>query len=134
MVSRRQIEQGIAAKDRYFVRIDEQSQNHKLTCLEDRQRLPIDRGQYEGSYVVAFLMNARDLHLPKAGPCWCLFLICESGIPRASFGAQILLEHCVERTLPTLAKCRNPERALQFFAGMSRQIQQAINLGDGDSF
>ena len=78
-------------------------------------------------------MNIRDSHLSKAGPCWRLFLICESRIPRRSFGAQVLLEHCLERTLPTLAKCRNPQRALQLLAGMSWQIQEGVNVGHRDS-
>src|SRR5271155_5489240 len=106
MIGYRQIRQRIAAKNRWFVRIDEQPQDDKLTCLEDRKRLPIDRRQNEGSYVVAFLMNIRDSHLSKAGPCRSLLLIGESRIPRRSFGA-LLLEHCLERTLPTLAECRN---------------------------
>jgi hypothetical protein len=71
----------------------------------------------------------RDSHLTKAWPCWCLFLIRESGIPDRSFGAQVLLEHCLERTPPTLAKCRNPQRALQLLAGLSWQIQKGINVG-----
>src|SRR6202142_4711811 len=57
----------------------------------------------------------------------------ESRIPRRSFGAQVLLEHCLERTLPTLAKCRNLQRALQLLAGMSWQIQEGVNLGHTDS-
>src|SRR6202142_346422 len=57
----------------------------------------------------------------------------ESRIPRRSFGAQVLLEHCLERTLPTLAKCRNPQRALQLLAGRSWQIQEGVNLGHTDS-
>ncbi|HYW36985.1 MAG TPA: hypothetical protein VE957_02640 [Terriglobales bacterium] len=36
-------------------------------------------------------------------------------------------------TLPTLAKCRNPQRALQLLAGMSWQIQEGIDLGYTDS-
>ena len=133
MVGRRQIRQRIAAKNRRFARIDEQPQNHKLTCLEDRKRLPIDWRQNEGSYAIAFLMNTRDSHLSKAGPCWRLFLIGESRISHRGFGAQILLEHCLERTLPTLAQCRNPQRALQLLAGMSWQIQEGVNLGHTDS-
>ena len=39
----------------------------------------------------------------------------------------------MERTLPTLAKCRNPERSFQLFARMSRQIQEGINIGHADS-
>ena len=78
-------------------------------------------------------MDIRDSHLSKAGPCWRLFLIGESRIPHRSFGAQVLLEHCLERTLPTLAKCRNPQRALQLLAGMSWQIQEGVNLGHADS-
>src|SRR5215469_9714396 len=108
MIGYRQIRQRIAAQNRRFARIDEQPQHHKLARLEDRKRLPIGRRQKEGSYAIAFLMNIRDLHLSEAGPCWRLFLICESRIPQPSFGAQVLLEHYLERTLPTLAKCRNP--------------------------
>src|SRR5580704_15636810 len=133
MIGSGQIRQRIAAKDRRFARIDEQSQDDKLTSLEERKRLPIDRRQNEGSYVIAFLMDTRDSHLSKSGPCWCLFLIAESRIPHRSFRAQVLLEHCLERTLPTLAKCRNPQRALQLLAGMSWQIQEGVNLGHGDS-
>src|ERR1700722_3320440 len=112
MISYRQIRQRIAAKNRRFARIDKQPQNHKLTRLADRKRLPIDWRQNEGSYAIAFLVNSRDSHLSKAGPCWWLFLIREPRIPRRSFGAQVLLEHCLERTLPTLAECGNPQRAL----------------------
>src|SRR5271169_3128842 len=133
MIGSGQIRQRIAAKNGRFARIDEQPQNHKLPCLEDRKRLPIDRRQNEGSYVIAFLMDTRDSHLSKSGPCWCLFLIGESRIPHRSFGAQLLLEHCLERTLPTLAKRGNPKRSLQLFAGMSWQIQEAVSLGHTDS-
>ena len=38
----------------------------------------------------------------------------------------------MKRTLPTFAKCGNPQRALQLIAGMSWQIQKCINLGYGD--
>src|ERR1035438_305260 len=129
MVGSGQIRQRIAAKNGWFARIDEQSQNHKLTCLEDRKTLPVDRRQNERSYVIAFLMDTHDSHLSKSGPCRCLFLIGESRIPHRSFGAQVLLEHCLERTLPTLAKCRNLQRALQLLAGMSWQIQEGVNVG-----
>jgi hypothetical protein len=40
-----------------------------------------------------------------------------------------LLEGCLERTLPTLAKRRNPQRALQLPAGLSRQIKKGVNVG-----
>src|SRR5580700_10743898 len=133
MVGCWQIRQRIAAKNRRFARIDEQPQNNKLTRLEDRKRLPIDWRQNEGSYAIAFLINIRDSHLSKAGPCWRLFLIGESRIPHRSFGAQVLLEHGLERTLPTLAKCRNPQRALQLLGGMSWQIQEGVNVGHTDS-
>src|SRR5271165_4166055 len=78
-------------------------------------------------------MNIRDSHLSKAGPCRRFFLIGESRIPHRSFGAQVLLEHCLERTLPTLAERRNPQRALQLLAGMSGQIQEGVNLGHAHS-
>src|SRR5580693_4423972 len=133
MIGSGQIRQRIAAKNGRFARIDEQPQNHKLTCLEERKRLPVDRRQNEGSYVIAFLMDTRDSHLSKAEPCWRLFLICQSRIPHRSFGAQVLLEHCLERTLPTPAKCRNPQRALQLLAGMPWQIQEGVNVGHADS-
>jgi hypothetical protein len=58
-------------------------------------------------------MDARDSHLSKSGPCWCLFLIGESRIP-----------HC---------GCRNLQRALQLLAGMSWQIQEGVNVGHTDS-
>jgi len=67
--------------NRRFARIDEQPQNHKLTCLEERKRLPIDRRQNEGSYIIAFFMDTRDSHLSKSGPRRRLFLIGESRIP-----------------------------------------------------
>ena len=133
MVGYGQIRQRTAAKNRRFVRVEMQSQNNKLTRLEDRERLPVDWFQNEGSYAIAFLMNIRDSHLSKAGPCWRLFLTGESRILHRSFGDQVLLEHCLERTLPTLAKCGNPQRALQWLAGMSWQIQEGINLGHTDS-
>src|SRR5271167_117779 len=100
MIGCGQIRQRIAAKNGRFARIDDQPQDDKLTCLEDRKRLPIDWLQNEGSYAIALLISIRDSHLSKPGPCRCLFLICESRIPHRSFGAQILLEHCLERTLP----------------------------------
>jgi hypothetical protein len=53
------------------------------------------------------------------------------GEPRISsraFCARLWLEHRQERTLPALAKRGNPERSLQLLAGMSRQIQECINL------
>src|SRR5580704_21642 len=74
-------------------------------------------------------MNIRNSHLAKAGPCWRLLLICESRIPCRSFGTQVLLEHCLERTPPTLAECRNPQRALQLLDGLSWQIQKCVNVG-----
>src|SRR5271170_5186040 len=133
MIGCRQIRQRIAAKNRRFARNDEQPQDDKLTCLEKRKRLPIDWRQNEGSDASTFVMDMRDSHLSKAGPRWCLLLIRESRISRRSFGAQILLEHCLERTLPTLAECRNPQRALQLLPGMSWQIQEGVNLGHSDS-
>src|SRR5208282_119290 len=133
MIGSGQIRQRITAKSRRFARIDERPQDDKLTCLEDRKGLPIDWRQNEGSYVIAFLMNIRDAHLSKAGPRWSLFLIRESRIPHSGFGAQVLLQHCLERTLPTLAKCRNPQRALQLRAGMSWQIQEGVSVGHTDS-
>src|SRR5580658_785694 len=133
MIGGGQIRQRIAAKNGPFARIDEQPQNHKLTCLADRKRLPIDWPQNEGSYAIAFLLDTRDSHLSKSEPCWCLFLIRESRISHRSFGAQVLLEHCLERTLPTLAKRRNPQRALQLLAGMSWQIQEGVSVSHTDS-
>src|ERR1700689_3378456 len=122
MISCGQIRQRIAAKNRRFARIEQQPQDDKLTCLADGERLPIDRRQNEGDYAIPFFFNVRNSHLSKAGPRWGLFLIGESRIPRLSFGAQFLLEHCPERTLPSLAECRNPQRALQLLAGMSWQV------------
>src|SRR5208282_5578666 len=133
MVRCGQIRQRIAAKNRRFARIDEQPQNHKLTSLEGGKKLPIFCRQNEGSYAIAFLMNIRDSHLSKAGPCWRLFLVGESWIPHRSLGDQVLLEHCLERTLPTLAKCRNPQRALQLLGGMSWQVQEGVSVGHTDS-
>src|SRR5580698_10883443 len=123
MVGGRQIRQRIAAKNGRFARVDEQPQDDKLTCLADRERLPFDRLQNEGSYAIAFLMDIGDSHLSKARPCWCLFLSRESRISQ-SFGTQVLLEHCFERTLPPLAKRRDLQRALQLLGGMSWQIQE----------
>src|SRR3954452_3861822 len=108
MVGCRQIRQRIAAKNRRFIRVEMQAQNNKLTRLEESKTLPVDWRQNKGSYASAFLLNIRDSHRSKAGPCRCLFLIGESGIANSSFGARFLLEHCLKRTLPTLAKCRNP--------------------------
>src|SRR5208282_2550825 len=116
MIRDGQIRQRIAAKNRLFVRVEMQAQDNKLTRLKERQRLPIEWRQNEGSYAVAFLINFCDPHLSKTGPCWCSCLICESRIPHYSHGAQVLLKHCFERTPPTLAKCRNPQRALQLLA------------------
>ena len=45
-----------------------------------------------------------------------------------------MLEYCLERTLPTLAKRRNPEGAFQLLARMSWQIQESIYLSHGDPF
>src|ERR1700690_155162 len=103
-----------------------QAQDNKLTRLEKRKRLPIDWRQNERGYASAFFMNIRDSQLSKAGPCWWLFLIRESRIPHRSFGAQVLLEHCLERTLPTLAKRRNLQRSFQLFARMTWQIQEGV--------
>ena len=89
MIGCGQIRQRIAAKDRRFVRVEMQAQNNKLTCLEDRKRLPIDWRQNEGSYVIAFLPDTRDSHLPKSGPCWCLFLIREARISLDRFRARL---------------------------------------------
>src|SRR5579863_1255690 len=133
MVGCRQIRQRIAAKNRWLARVEMQAQNNKLTRLAERNRLPIDWRQNEGSHAIAFLVNIRDSHLSKAGPCWRLFLIRESRIPYRSFRAQVLLEHCLERTLPTLAKRRNPQRALQLLTRGSRQIQESVNVGHANS-
>src|SRR5205823_9809316 len=73
-----------------------------------------------------------DSHLPEAGPCWRLLSICESSISRHGCCARLLFEYRLKRTLPTFAKCGNPQRALQLLAGMSWQIQKCINLGYGD--
>src|SRR5277367_801711 len=108
MVACRQIRQRIAAQNRRLARIDEQPQDDKLTCLAERKWLPIDRLQNEGGNAIAFLVNTCDSHLSESGPRRRLFLVCEPRIPRRSFGAQVLLEHCLERTLPTLAERRNP--------------------------
>src|SRR5580692_432794 len=134
MIGCRKIGQRIAAKNGRFPWIHEQPQNHKLTGLEDRNRLAIDWRQNEGSHVIAFLMDTRDSHLSKAGPCWRLLLIRESRIPHRGFGAQVLLEHCLERTLPTLAQRRNPQRALQLLTGGSWQIQQGVGGGHRNFF
>ncbi|MGB8864644.1 MAG: hypothetical protein WCC71_11150, partial [Candidatus Sulfotelmatobacter sp.] len=45
-----------------------------------------------------------------------------------------MLEHCLKRTLPTLAKRRNLQRALQLLAGVSWQIQEGVNVGHRDLF
>src|SRR5208282_6688317 len=118
MVRCGQIRQRIAAKNRRFARIDEQPQNNKLTRLAENKRLPIDWRQNEGSHAIAFLTDLRNSHLSESGPRRSLLLIRESRIPCHSFGARILLEHCLKRTLPTLAKRRNLQRALQLLAGV----------------
>ncbi len=133
MIGCGQIRQRIAAKNRRFARIDEHPQNYKLPRLADRKRLSIDWRQNEGSYAIAFLMDTRDAHLSKTGPCWRLFLIREPRISHRSFGAQVLLEHCLERTLPTLAKCGNLQHSFQLLAGMSWQIEEGVNVGHTDS-
>src|SRR5678815_1733244 len=94
-------------RDRWFVRVEMQAQNNKLTRLGDRKSLPIDWLQDEGSYAIAFLVNARDPHLSKAGPCRRLFLNREASISRGC-RARFLLEHGLKRRLPTWAKCGNP--------------------------
>ncbi|MGC2272968.1 MAG: hypothetical protein WA539_13390, partial [Candidatus Sulfotelmatobacter sp.] len=78
-------------------------------------------------------MNIRNSHLSKAGPRWRLLLISKSRVPHRSFRVQVFLEHRLERTLPTLAKCRNPQHALQLLAGMSRQIQEGVSVRDRDT-
>ena len=78
-------------------------------------------------------MNTRDSHLSKAGPCRCLFLIGEARITHRGFGTHILLEHCLERTLPSPTQCRNSQRPLELLAGMSWQIQESVNLRHTDS-
>src|SRR4051794_38797034 len=108
MVGCGQIRQRIAAKNRRFAGIKMQTQNNKLTRMEESKRLPIDRRQTEGSYAIALLINMLDSHLPEAGPCWHWFLIGETRIPHHRFGGQVLLQHRLERTLPTFAQCRNP--------------------------
>src|SRR5580700_3411635 len=129
MIGCRQIGQRIAAKDRRFVPIEMQTQNNKLASLTDSEGLPIDWLQDEGSYAIAFLMDIRDSHRSKARPCRRLFLLGESRIPRRSFGAQVLLEHGLERTLPTVAQRRNAQRSPQLLAGMSWQIQEGVHIG-----
>src|SRR5450432_2407031 len=104
MIGHRQIRQRIAAKNRSFFRIDKQPQDNKLTRLEHRKSLPIDRRQNEGSHVIAFLMDIRDSHLSKAGPGRCLCLIRESSISLGGFRARLLLKYRLKRRLPTLAQ------------------------------
>ena len=122
MVSRRQIGQRIAAKNGWFAWIDEQSQNNKLTRLENRKRLSVARNQDKGSHAIAFSPDMRDSHLFETGPCWSLLLICEPGIPQNGFCTRLLYEYRLERRLPTLAQCRNPKRTFQLFARVSWQI------------
>src|SRR5271170_7278430 len=107
MIGCRQIRQRIAAKNRRLARVEMQPQDDKLTCLADRKRLPVARHQNKGSYVIAFLTNLGNSHLSKSLPRWSLLLIRESRVPCRTIGAQVLLEHCLERTLPTLAKGGN---------------------------
>src|SRR5208337_1958277 len=78
-------------------------------------------------------MNIRDSHLSKARPSWCLFLIRKSKISFDEFRARLLREYRLKGTVPTFAKCRNPQRSFQLFAGMSRQIQESVNLGHTES-
>ena len=52
--------------------------------------------------------NLGHAHRSESRPCRSLLLIGEPRIPRHSFGTRILLEHRMERTLPTLAKGGNP--------------------------
>src|ERR1700687_790478 len=122
MIGCREIRQRLAAKNRRFARIDDQPQNDNLTGLEERKPLLINRHKNEGSYTLAFLTNSRDSHLSKAGPGWRWLLSGKSRIPHRSFRSQVLLKHSLKRTLPTLAKRRNPHGALQLLAGSTRQI------------
>src|SRR5208282_3722376 len=103
-------------------------------CPEDRKRLSVGRRENEGSYAIAFLINVGDPHLSKPAPRRRLFLTREARIPRRWVGAQVLLEQCLERTLPALAKRGDPQCALQLLAGMSWQIQEGIGVGHCDSF
>src|ERR1700746_3843554 len=133
MVGCREIRQRIAAKNRRFARIDDQPQNHELTGLEESKTLLVGRHKNEGSYTLAFLANSGDSHRSKAGPCWRWLLCGKSRISPRSFRSQVLLKHCPKRVLPTFAKRRNPQGALQLLAGRSRQIQKGVNIGHAHS-
>src|SRR5262249_38087095 len=110
-----------------------QPQNNKLTRLEEGGGLPIDWRENAGSKDITLLVNIRESPLSKAGPRGPLLLIGQSGIPHSSFGIQVLLEHRLERTLPTLAKGWDLQRALQLPGGMSWQIEEGVNLGHTES-
>src|SRR5690242_16115825 len=112
MVGSWQVRQRIAAQNRRSVRIYMQPQDNKLTCAEGRKGLPIDRNRTKGSYTLALLTDMLDSHCFESRPRWRFLLIRESRIPRYGFRARFLIEHCLERTLPTFAQCRNPKRAL----------------------
>src|SRR6201987_129431 len=129
MVGCREIRQRIAAKNRRFARIDDQPQNHELTGLEESKTLLVGRHKNEGSYTLAFLVNSGDSHRSKAGPGCRWLLGGKSRIPHRGFRSQVLLKHCPKRALPTLAKRRNQQGALQLLAGRSRQIKKGVNVG-----
>src|SRR5512147_1502051 len=106
-----QVGQRIAAKNRRFIRSHLQPQDNKLTRLGDWKRLSVDRHQNERGHAIAFLADMRDSHPFESGPCWRLLLICEPGIPFHGFCRRLLFEHRLERTLPALAECWDPECA-----------------------
>jgi hypothetical protein len=58
----------------------------------------------------------------------------EAGISGAACAIRRLLEHRSERTFPAFTQGRNPQRAFQLRTGMSRQVQQSVDLCDCDPF
>ena len=110
-----------------------QPQDHKLTRLEDRDGLCVDRDQNEGGHAIAFLTDMCDSHLSESGPCRSLFFICKTGIPLYRLRIRLLQDR-LERSLPACAQGWDTERSFQFLARMSRQIQESVDVGNGHSF
>ena len=81
MIRCRQIRQRIAPKNRWFVRVEMQAQNNKLTRLEDGKRLPIDWPQNEGSYAIAFLLICATRICLKPGHAGACSSLASPGFP-----------------------------------------------------
>ena len=60
--------------------IDMQPQDNKLTGLEERKRLSVDRRKNKRSHAIALLANLGRPHLLETRPSWRLFFIGKSRI------------------------------------------------------